>query len=248
MKAFALEFRFRYLIHIIVLGLGLFAPWNYFIHADPTGANAHVWGILAAWLSEQHVMSIGAAFEFLLSVGIVFAVAAAVLRTWGTAYLGAGTVEGGTMQASVVADGPYRFLRNPLYLGTMLHAVALAMLMPRSGAIFSLIVIAILQVRLILGEEYFLIAKLGPPYQAYCQLVPRILPALRPRVAGSGKHPQWLQAFLVEIYMWGVAGSYAFAGWDFNAPLLLQCTLVSMGVGLVVRALKPTQTSQPQAV
>ena len=204
MKASALEFRFRYLLHAIVFGLGLFAPWNYFLHTDPTGPNAHTWGILAAWLSEQQVLKIGTAFDVLLSLGILFALLAALLRTWGTAYLGAGVVEGSSMQAGVVAAGPYRYLRNPLYLGTMLHAVALALLMPLSGAIFSLVLIALMQVRLILGEEAFLTAKIGPPYTAYCGMVPRILPSLKPRVTASDQSPQWLQALRVEIYLWGV--------------------------------------------
>ena len=239
MKASALEYRLRYLLHTLVFGLGLFAPWNYLIHADPTGPNAHTWGILAAWLSEQGVMNIGAAFEMLLSFGIFFAVVAAALRTWGTAYLGAGVVEGRNMQASVVADGPYRYVRNPLYLGTMLHALALALLMPLSGAIFSIVVIGWMQVRLILGEEAFLTEKIGPAYLAYAHLVPRLVPALRPKVAASGQRPRWGQAFLVELYMWGVAGSFAFAGWQFNASLLLRCVLVCMGLALIVRAVKP---------
>ena len=241
MKASALEFRFRYLLHTVVIGLGLFAPWNYLLHADPTGPNAHTWGILAVLLDRQGVMPIGKAFVVLLSLGIVFATSAAALRTWGTAYLGAGVVEGRTMHAGVVADGPYRHVRNPLYLGTMLHALALALLMPRSGAVFSLLVIAFMQVRLILGEEAFLTAKLGPAYLAYCRLVPRILPALRPRVAASGQRPRWAQAVLVDLYMWGMAGSFAFAGWEFNASLLIRCALVSMGVALIVRALRPGQ-------
>ena len=245
MKASALEFRFRYLLHTLVFGLGLFTPWNYVLHTDPTGPNAHTWGILAAWLSEQGVMNIGAAFVSLLCLGILFAVAAAALRTWGTAYLGAGAVEGGTMQAGVVADGPYRFVRNPLYLGTMLHAFALALLMPRSGAIFSLVVIAIMQVRLILAEEAFLTVKLGAPYVEYTRLVPRLLPSLRPKVGSSGERPRWGQALLVEIYMWGVAGSFALAGWQFNASLLVRCALISMGVALIVRAVKPSRTAVP---
>ena len=39
--------------------------------------------------------------------------------------------------------------------------------------------------------------------------------------------------------MWGVAGSFAVAGWRYNAALLIQCVLVSLGVSLVLRALGP---------
>ncbi len=236
MKASAFEFRIRIWLHAAVFVLGFTAPWNYLLHADPTGANAHLWGYLAAKLSEAGVLSIGTAFDALLGFGIVAAVGGAWLRTWGSAYLGAGVVQDGAMHAGVVADGPYRHVRNPLYLGTFLHTLALALLMPRTGAVFAVVAIAVIQVRLILGEEAFLTEKLGAAYTAYQALVPRILPAIKARVAGAGQRARWGQAFLGEIYMWGVAGSFAFAGWSYKASLLVQCVVVSFGVSLVVRA------------
>ena len=36
--------------------------------------------------------------------------------------------------------------------------------------------------------------------------------------------------------MWGVAASFAALGWQYNARLLTQCVLVSLGVAMVVRA------------
>ena len=248
MKASAFEFRFRYVLHALVFGLGLFAPWNHLLHLDATGANAHTWGVLAALISQQTVIGIGVAFDALLLLGIFFAVLAAALRTWGTAYLGAGVVESGDLQARIVADGPFRSLRNPLYVGTMVHTLALALLMPPSGAVFTLLVIALLQVRLILAEEAFLTRTLGAAYEAYCRLVPRALPSLRPRVKATGQQPHWGQALLAEIYLWGVAGSFAFAGWQFNASLLVRCVLVSMGVALIVRAVQPTRSPRVASV
>ena len=126
--------------------------------------------------------------------------------------------------------------------GRSLHTLALALLMPRSGAIFTLVMIAALQLALILSEEQFLTQKLSTPYIAYCALVPRLFPALRRKVAPSGLLPHWPQAFLGEIYFWGVAMSFAFAGWRYNAVLLIQCVVVSGGVALIVRALVPKRS------
>jgi len=95
----------------------------------------------------------------------------------------------------------------------------------------------VLQIRLILAEEPFLKAKLGAPYEAYCGLVPRLIPSVRARIAAGGLGPRWPQAIMGEIYLWGVACSFAFAGWRYNAWLLTQCVLVSLGVSLIVRAL-----------
>ncbi len=236
MKASALEFRLRYLLHGLVYTLGFWAPWNYGLHLDPPGPNSHTWGLFAATLSKSGTMNIGTAFDLLLALGIVFAVAGAGLRTWGSAYLGAGIVQDGSMHAGVVADGPYRHLRNPLYLGTFLHSFTLTLLMPPSGAIWTIVLIGVMQIRLILGEEAFLTGTLGAPYTAYCALVPRLVPSLKPRIAAAGKSPAWGQAFLGELYMWGVACSFAFAGWNYNARPLIQCVIVSLGLSLVARA------------
>src|SRR6185312_7499666 len=202
MKATAFEFRFRFLIHFVLIALGFTTPWNRWLHVDPAGPNAHVWGTLAAHLSMLRPGAIGiaASFNLVLGVGIALAVAAAALRIWGTAYLGAGVAKAHTFQGgSVLAAGPYRYVRNPLYLGTMIHVLALALLMPPSGAIFMIVTLAVFQLRLILGEEAFLTRTLGEAYLAYRASVPRLLPSLRARVVASSAvpaEPRWGAAFL----------------------------------------------------
>jgi hypothetical protein len=139
----------------------------------------------------------------------------------------------------VVAAGPYRYVRNPLYLGTFAHTFALALLMPPSGAIFCIVAIGLMQLRLILAEEPFLTTKLGEPYLAYCAKVPRLIPALTPRVPASTIQPAWPTAFLGEIYMWGVVISFAVLGWRYNSILLTKAVLISLGISLIARAFLP---------
>jgi len=237
MKASAVEFRFRFAIHLVIFVLGFWAPWNYWLHLDGAGPNAHVWGTLSALLAKSGVMGIATAFDGVLLVGIIWAVKGAWWRTWGAAYLGVGVVHDDRMRGDgVMADGPYRYVRNPLYLGTFVHTLALALLMPVSGAVFAVVLIGVFQVRLILGEEVFLREKLGAAYLAYCAAVPRLVPSLRARVPAAGVRPRWGQAVVAEIYMWGVAGSFAVAGWWYNSFLLTRCVLVSLGASIVVRA------------
>jgi protein-S-isoprenylcysteine O-methyltransferase Ste14 len=248
MKAHSLEFRFRFLIHFVLIVLGFTAPWDRWLHLDSSGPNAHVWGTLAALLAmiRPGTLSIAAAFNLLLLFGVLCAVAAAALRTWGTAWLGAGVVRAHTFQGrSVVADGPYRRMRNPLYLGTILHVFALALLMPLSGAIFTIVAVTLFQFRLIFGEEAFLSGRLGEPYRAYCARVPRLLPALSPRVPASHGHPAWGAAFLGEIYMWGVAIAFLATGYRYNAFLITQGVIISLGLSLVARAFIPKRQPQP---
>lgn len=240
MKASALEFRLRYLIHIVIYCLGFTTPWNYWLHLD----TVRTWQWLAAWLSRTKWLSFSAATISVLVAGIALALLAALLRTWAAAYLGSGVVKDSSMHGDlVVATGPYRYLRNPLYLGTFIHTLALSLLMLPSGAIFSIVMIALVQWRLIGGEEAFLSAKLGDAYNAYREKVPRILPALRARVAASAVAPRWGSAVLGELYMWGVVISFAALGWRYNSMLIIQGVVISLGLSLVARAFIPS----PQA-
>lgn len=235
MKTTPIEFRYRLWILLAIFALGFTAPWNYWLHLDGAGPNTHVWGQLAVALSRVG-MDIAAAFRLLLIAGTVLAFAGAMLRTWGSAYLAAEVVRGTQMRSeALIADGPYRFVRNPLYIGSSLNALALALLMPASGAIFMLLMLTAFLSRLIVLEESHLASQLGQPYADYCARVPRILPAPRPRVAASGIGAKWGRAMANEIFVWGTAVAFIAVGWQYNAHLLIQCMLVSFGLSLVVR-------------
>ena len=95
------------------------------------------------------------------------------------------------------------------------------------------------QIRLIAAEESFLNAKLGEPYTAYCAKVPRLVPAITPRVPASTLQPKSPTAFLGEIYMWGVVATFTILGWRYNSILLIKGILVSLGISLIVRAFLP---------
>lgn len=240
MKASAFEFRFRYLIHTVVYVLGFTTPWNKWLHLD----TVRTWQYLAALLARQGWLSFSVATDVVLVVGIAWAFKAAWLRTWGAAYLGSSVVQDALMHGDrIVAAGPYRYMRNPLYWGTFVHTLALALLMLPSGAVFSIVVIGLFQLRLIGSEESFLTAKLGEPYKEYCHLVPRFFPSFRPRVPKAAVRPAWVVAVLSEIYFWGVAVSFLALGWRYNSLLIIQGVLVSLGVSLVGRAFVP----KPQA-
>jgi protein-S-isoprenylcysteine O-methyltransferase Ste14 len=246
MKASALEFRLRFLIHAVIYLLGFTAPWNSLLHLD----SIRTWQFLAAWPARSGWISFSATTIAVLILGILCALVAAWLRTWGSAYLGPSVVQSAALHGqSVIAAGPYRHLRNPLYLGIFIHTLALALLMPPSGAIFCILAVGFFQLRLIAAEEAFLTTQLGEPYLAYCAKVPRLLPSIVPRVPASAMRPMWLSAIFGEIYMWGVVISFAVAGWRYNAFLIMQGVLISLGVSFIARAFvpKPGPASQANA-
>src|SRR6266700_3439040 len=84
MKATALEFRLRYLIHAIVYVLGFLAPWDRLLHLD---RDRTAWLLLAAWPASNHWLNFTAATITFLIIGILCALAAASLRTCEEAYL-----------------------------------------------------------------------------------------------------------------------------------------------------------------
>jgi protein-S-isoprenylcysteine O-methyltransferase Ste14 len=238
-KISAVIFRLRFWIITAIFVLAFTAPWDRWF---PLGMdrNGSTWLLLSTWMARNGWLSFTAATIAVLVFGIVCALVGALLRTWGSAYLGSSTVHSGAMHGdAVVAAGPFRYVRNPLYLGTWLHTAALALLMPPSGAILAIVLIIAFQLFLIVTEERYLDAKLGAPYAEYRARVPRLLPALRPKVASSGIAPTWRSAFLGEIYFWGVLVSFLAVGWRYNASLITQGVLISLGVWFVLRGLMP---------
>jgi protein-S-isoprenylcysteine O-methyltransferase Ste14 len=236
MKATSLEFRFRFLILVVLYVLGFITPWNYWLHLD----SIRTWQLIASWPTRAGWLSFNNATILVLLLGILCALAGALLRTWATACLGPAIVQDAAMHGEgIVAAGPYRHLRNPLYLGAFLHTFALVLLMLPSGAIFCILAVGLFQLRLIAAEESFLTAKLGESYLAYRAKLPSLIPALTPKVPASPLQPKWLTAFLGEIYMWGVVMTFAVLGWRYNSILLIKGVLISLGLSLIVRAFLP---------
>jgi len=165
-------------------------------------------------------------------------VAGALLRIWGTAHIGVETMLSRPMVAGqVVASGPYRHVRNPLYLGSLLGFVPMVLLMPLAGAVFATAALCLLYLRLIGGEEAHLAERLGEPYAAYRLQVPRLVPRLRPAVPTEGARPQWLRATAAEFFPVSFTLCFAVLAWRYNAELLMRCVAVCFGASLVVRAL-----------
>jgi protein-S-isoprenylcysteine O-methyltransferase Ste14 len=237
-KATQFEFRFRIVIGFLFYVLGFWAPWARFL-----GGSGHVstaWLELSGALASAHWLSLNSATILITAVALLCAIKGTILRVWGTAYLGTAIVHDQSMQgAAVVASGPYRYVRNPLYMGTFVFSLAISILMPPTGAIFFLVAQAIFYYRLILGEEAYLAAQQGDAYLVYKQKVPRLWRSFRARVPASPAKPQWLTSLLAESYYVGFTACFAVLAWRYNAYLLIKCLIICFGVSLVIRAILP---------
>lgn len=153
------------------------------------------------------------------TIHLIFAISAALvgatgwIRTWGTAYLDNKVVRDRKIHTDrLIADGPYRYVRNPLYLGSVLMAVGLAPMAPPIGSMVLVVAMVVFILRLIGREEPFLLEKQGDAYRSYLARVPQLIPSLRPRLPAREARPRWGQALVGEMGMGLLfAGSAAFA-------------------------------------
>jgi hypothetical protein len=243
MHATRFEYRFRIVILVLIFAVG-FGLVPLLINTVPGIVEAlgiatkSTWLVLASLLWRAKLLSFNTATIVVMCVAIVFAALGAWLRVWGTAYVGSQVVRSQDMHAeALLADGPYRRTRNPLYLGLLLHTFALVILMPPIGAAITVALVWVFQFRLALAEEPFLAEKYGGAYLAYKEAVPRFLPSPSPAVAAAGVKPRWVQALLGEIYFVGAVIVLAVFGWEFNATPIVRGLIIAFGVSLVTRAL-----------
>ncbi len=224
-------FRVRRWALLLIFVVGFWAPFGRIGGAHP----GTTWLFLAGMLAHDRILPIAYASITVMGAAILLAVLSALLRTWASAYLGYGVVRDRNLHSErIVADGPYRYVRNPLYVGLWLHTLALAILMPPGGALFAVAAVGILMVALVQAEERHLTTARGEAYAAYIRRVPRFLPAFAPRVPRGGERAHWGSGFLGEIYMWGVVVTYVAFASRYNVTVLDQGVLISLGLSIVM--------------
>jgi len=125
--------------------------------------------------------------RILYGVAFLFALIAWALRTWGGAYLRPDVVwNADALGDRLLVDGPFSYVRNPLYLGNLFLALAAGLLAPPLG--FAIVVIGNVFMALALAgvESRLLRARYGAAYDAYAAAVPALLPRATPaQVEGS---------------------------------------------------------------
>jgi protein-S-isoprenylcysteine O-methyltransferase Ste14 len=213
MKATNWEFAHRATIFGAILGV------SFSLYAlDPQNTAA----VMSRWLAARCSLTEDQLAHCLLAGAAGLLAAAALIRTWASAYLHASVVYAAEVKsASLVADGPYRRVRNPLYFANVLMAVGFGPLMSRSGYVVVVVAMLVFCYRLIMREESELQASQGEMYERYRQAVPRLWPALAPRTAAAGRRPNWGAGFKAECWYWGIAASVAAFAVTLNFTLFL---------------------------
>jgi protein-S-isoprenylcysteine O-methyltransferase Ste14 len=196
-RATAFEFgkRFWIICAIYLVGFCL----SNFDHVPFMAALRHLIAPSVAGGGPQAIMFT----RVVIGSGALLIFLAAGLRTWAAAYLRTAVVHDTAQHSdALVADGPFRYTRNPLYLASLPMAAGIGVLASRSGFIFLVLANWIFVFRLIFREEESLLKSQGESYRAYCKAVPRFWPALKPRVPSGDLRPDWGQAFAGESFVW----------------------------------------------
>jgi len=126
-----------------------------------------------AWFSRPDVRS--------LAWGLPVSALGLALRAWAT-----GHVE---KNLRLAESGPYAYVRNPLYLGTLLVAAGFAIASRQwgLGALFGFVFLFIYLPAIELEEQH--LRKLFPDFAEYAERVPALWPTLRP--IRTQEHFRW---------------------------------------------------------
>ncbi len=128
-----------------------FIPLHLWPDTPPPTARAVAWALLGAWVA--------------LAGSAVF-----LFRRAGT------TPNPTKPTTAIVVHGPYRFTRNPMYLGLVALYLGLVILVNSLWPLVLLpVVVALVQVQVIAREERYLEATFGDEYRAYKSRVRRWL-------------------------------------------------------------------------
>jgi len=130
----------------------LLARWRVFL--------GFVFAAIVLWLATPTLQS--------LAIGAVIAIAGESIRLWAAGHL--------EKSKEVTQSGPYRYTRHPLYLGSSLIGIGMAVV--ANNVVVALLVVTYLALTLtaaMKSEEAHLREKFGDAYDAYAQKrAPRI--------------------------------------------------------------------------
>jgi protein-S-isoprenylcysteine O-methyltransferase Ste14 len=116
--------------------------------------------IAFAWLSKPSVESV--------EIGLPIALVGLLLRAWATGHL--------AKNRNLATSGPYAYIRNPLYVGTLIvgSGIVIACRDWILAGIFALVFLLVYLPVIELEEQH--LRKIFPSYAAYAEKVHRLLP------------------------------------------------------------------------
>jgi protein-S-isoprenylcysteine O-methyltransferase Ste14 len=136
-----------------------------------------VWFGAAAWLAYLKGLAIRS--DPLAWVGVVLLVVGSTLHLWSNVTLARADRQPSAAPGALAVSGPYRYVRNPIYLAgflLLLGTYCLFFKWNRADVLAGVILILFFHLRVVRAEEPALRSKFGIAYEEYCRRVPRWIP------------------------------------------------------------------------
>lgn len=132
-------------------------------------------------------------------LGLLLIAAGVGFRAWATGCAGRHTRSKEIDAPLLVTFGPFSYLRNPIYAGTICLGIGMVLLIGDFlGLILAGVAFLILYLAIVPAEEAFLSQQFGEEYERYKAAVPRFFPRLTPW-DGRVKRPFHWRALRGEV-------------------------------------------------
>lgn len=145
----------------------------------------------------------------LLAPTLLF-VAGMALRAWGTSYLRGNVMLDKRLHTErLIVAGPFRWCRNPLYLGNVLFAAGFGLYLPPPGLLLAVAGMGAAVGVVAAAEAKALRRVYGAEYDAYARAVPMFLPRPPPKglLRGTPVRPDWRNGLATELWQL-IVGAY----------------------------------------
>ncbi|MDP8222471.1 MAG: isoprenylcysteine carboxylmethyltransferase family protein [Candidatus Lernaella stagnicola] len=137
----------------------------------------------ARWLQVEHDAFVRGGYWLLAAINVV----ASIIRIWAGGTLGGARMMAVDVQTDgLITGGPYRHVRNPIYLADILTLAGMALVVPWPGAVLVCLLLPATYLAVMSYEEERLTAELGEPYVEFKQAVPRLAWKFAPWRDGRG--------------------------------------------------------------
>lgn len=179
-------------------------------------------------------------------IAALLGLAGAILRFWSAGII--------AKNEQLATGGPYAYVRNPLYLGSLLIAVAFLLLNGNPWfAVPAAVATVVIYLRTVQAEEEFLAERFGAAFATYRAVVPAILPWKgRCQVPGADTSYSLDQSLRNREYngFLGTLGMlvvfYVYMHWMNPVPFRVTAGVLAVGA-LVLRAARAARRDRLRA-
>ncbi len=125
-------------------------------------------------------------------VSLLLVIAGLSLRAWAAACAGGHTRSDEIEAPQLVTAGPFAFVRNPIYLGSLVLGLGMIGLLGDPWLLVPhALVFMVFFGMIVPAEEQFLARQFGEEYSRYCRNVRRLAPSLRPWAGAIARPLRW---------------------------------------------------------